>query len=244
MSDADHERRAVELVMGATQYAETLDALVERTGRTAADLRADSQAALTEMSAYVDESASRIWDRMGRWLTRSYEVDVDTQWPRGAGRAGAQALAGVPAQPPLLPRPAGPPGGHGRARPAQQLHPRRDQPRHVAALGAREAERADLHPPLQPRRPGLPGHAAPLPGVPAAPARQPRVVLRGRSHPHRQAPAAADGGAALPRRRLPRQRRGLRRRLPRAGLDRLRPAARGLGPVRRRRAAGARRRRA
>ena len=64
--------------MGSSQYAETLDALVERTGRTAADLRADSEAALTEMAAYIDDSASRIWDRMGRWLTRSYEVDVDT----------------------------------------------------------------------------------------------------------------------------------------------------------------------
>ncbi len=64
--------------MGSTQYAETLDALVERTGRTHADLSDDSQTALSEMSAYVDESASRVWDRMGRWLTRSYEVDVDS----------------------------------------------------------------------------------------------------------------------------------------------------------------------
>ncbi len=78
MSDVDHERRAVELVMDSTQYAEALDALTDRTGRTHADLRDDSKAALVEMSAYVDESASRVWDRMGRWLTRSYEVDVDT----------------------------------------------------------------------------------------------------------------------------------------------------------------------
>jgi glycerol-3-phosphate O-acyltransferase len=78
MSDVDHERRAVELVMASSQYAETLDALVERTGRTSADLRADSETALAEMAAYIDDSASRIWDRMGRWLTRSYEVDVDT----------------------------------------------------------------------------------------------------------------------------------------------------------------------
>ena len=78
MSDVDHERRAVELVMGTSQFAETLAALVERTGRTEADLRHDSQTALAEMAAHVDESASRVWDRMGRWLTRSYEVDVDT----------------------------------------------------------------------------------------------------------------------------------------------------------------------
>lgn len=78
MSDADHERRAVELVTGSPQYAETLAALVERTGRSEADLRQDSETALAEMAAYVDDSASRIWDRMGKWLTRSYEVDVDT----------------------------------------------------------------------------------------------------------------------------------------------------------------------
>ncbi len=78
MSATDHERRAVALVLGSTQYAETLAALVERTGRTEADLRDDSRTALAEMAAYVDESASRVWDRMGRWLTRSYEVDVDT----------------------------------------------------------------------------------------------------------------------------------------------------------------------
>ena len=78
MNDADHERRAVELVMATPQYAETLEALASRTGRTEADLRNDSRTALSEMSAYVDESASRVWDRMGRWLTRSYEVDVDT----------------------------------------------------------------------------------------------------------------------------------------------------------------------
>ena len=137
MSDVDHERRAVELVMGTTQYAETLAALVERTGRTEADLREDSQTALDEMAAYVDESASRVWDRMGRWLTRSYEVDVDTSRLAELAELGRQALAGVPAQPPLLPRPAGPAGGHDRARLPQQLHARRDQPRHVAALRAR-----------------------------------------------------------------------------------------------------------
>ncbi len=78
MTNVDDERRAVELVMGTTQYAEAIAALAERTGRPDADLRNDSQAALEEMSAYVDESASRVWDRMGRWLTRSYEVDVDS----------------------------------------------------------------------------------------------------------------------------------------------------------------------
>jgi glycerol-3-phosphate O-acyltransferase len=78
MGDADHERRAVELVMATPQYAEAMAVLRERTGRTEADLGADAETALREMAAYVDDSASRVWDRMGRWLTRSYEVDADT----------------------------------------------------------------------------------------------------------------------------------------------------------------------
>ncbi|WP_372734447.1 1-acyl-sn-glycerol-3-phosphate acyltransferase [Nocardioides sp.] len=78
MGDVDHERRAVEYVMGTAQYAEALAALVDRTGRPEAEVREDAQAALAEMSACIDESATRVWDRMGRWLTRSYEVDVDT----------------------------------------------------------------------------------------------------------------------------------------------------------------------
>ena len=217
--------------MGTTQYAETLAALVERTGRTRSRPRGRRGG-----RAGRDGGVRRRVGLPGLGPDGSV-VDALLRGRRrhqqagGAVRAGTQALAGVPAQPPLLPRPAGAAGGHGRARLPQQLHARRDQPRHVAALGAREAERADLHPPLQPRRPGLPRDAAALPRVPAAPARQPRVVLRGRPHPHRQAASTADGGAALPRRRLPRQRRDLRRRLPRAGLDRLRPAARGLGPL-------------
>ncbi|GAB2756922.1 lysophospholipid acyltransferase [Nocardioides salsibiostraticola] len=76
--NTDDERRAVELVTASAQYTETLAALAERTGRTQEDLEKDAQTALCEMAAYVDESASRVWDRMGRWLTRSYEVDVDT----------------------------------------------------------------------------------------------------------------------------------------------------------------------
>ncbi len=78
MGDVDHERRAVEYVMGTAQYAEALAALVDRTGRPEAEVGEDAQAALAEMSACIDESATRVWDRMGRWLTRSYEVDVDT----------------------------------------------------------------------------------------------------------------------------------------------------------------------
>lgn len=58
--------------------AETLAALVEKSGCTEEDLTADTEWALVEMSACVDESGSGVWDRMGRWLARSYEVGVDT----------------------------------------------------------------------------------------------------------------------------------------------------------------------
>lgn len=78
MDTADRERRAVELVEASRQYEEVLAGLVERTGRPEDELRAEAHVALEEMAAYVDASATRWWDRMGRWLTRSYEVDVDT----------------------------------------------------------------------------------------------------------------------------------------------------------------------
>ena len=64
--------------MDSGAFHEAIATLTERTGRTADDVRQDAEAALEEMSACIDESASRVWDRLGRWMTRSYEVDVDS----------------------------------------------------------------------------------------------------------------------------------------------------------------------
>lgn len=59
------------------QYSGAIDELVERTGRTPEDLRADAEKCLLELSSQIDTKATAAWDRMGRWLTRSYLVDPD-----------------------------------------------------------------------------------------------------------------------------------------------------------------------
>ena len=109
----------------------------------------------------------------------------------------------------------------------------------IGPLG--QARRDHLHPPQLRRRRDLQARRARVPRPPARQALQPRVVHRGRPHPHRQAAPAEVRPAALPgRRRRQLAGRPGRRRDARAGLDRLRPAARGRRDGRR---AGRRRRR-
>ena len=71
-------RDPVRAILGSAEFRRTLDDLVERTGRTPEDLRRDARGCLDEMVAEVGPQATQAWDRMGRWLTRSYDVDVDT----------------------------------------------------------------------------------------------------------------------------------------------------------------------
>ena len=59
------------------QYADVVAELVERTGRSPDDVRAEADKCLAELSSQIDQQATRAWDRMGRWLTRSYIVDAD-----------------------------------------------------------------------------------------------------------------------------------------------------------------------
>ncbi|MFZ2501476.1 MAG: 1-acyl-sn-glycerol-3-phosphate acyltransferase, partial [Nocardioides sp.] len=65
-------------VLGGPQFAAALDDLAARTGRTKPDLHRDAEAALAEMAAEITPSAMKLWDRMGKSLTRSYVVDADT----------------------------------------------------------------------------------------------------------------------------------------------------------------------
>ena len=101
------ERDAVDLIAASPEFAARVTALSAETGRTPEDIESDARACLTEMAAQVGPQATEVWDRFGRWLTRSYTVDAETAAP-GDPRPGPRALAGVPAQPPVLPRPAGP----------------------------------------------------------------------------------------------------------------------------------------
>ncbi len=63
--------------MASPQFGLAVADLVEKTGRTRTDLVAHAEGCLDEMAAQVGPQAMRAWDRMGRWLTRSYTVDAD-----------------------------------------------------------------------------------------------------------------------------------------------------------------------
>ncbi len=65
-------------IVSSPRFATVIDELVERTGRTRADVRKDAEECLDEMAAQVGPQATQAWDRLGRWLTRSYTVDADT----------------------------------------------------------------------------------------------------------------------------------------------------------------------
>lgn len=65
-------------VMRSQPFQDAIDELVSRTGRDRADLLRDAESCLEEMEATVDERAIKAWDRMGSWLSRSYNVDADT----------------------------------------------------------------------------------------------------------------------------------------------------------------------
>lgn len=72
------QRRAVETIVSSEAFTTTLTQLVERTGRSASDVRREAEGCLEEMVAQVTPQGTKAWDRMGRWLTRSYTVDADT----------------------------------------------------------------------------------------------------------------------------------------------------------------------
>ena len=114
-----------------------------------------------------------------------------------------------------------------RAEPAAHLQARRHQ-RVVLAHGSDgTARRPHLHPAQLPRRPGVQARAAGVRGLARRAPPEPRVVHRGRPHPHRQAARPPPRAARLPRRRG--ARRPLRRLRAPAGVDRLRRAARRRG---------------
>ncbi|MEI2811081.1 MAG: hypothetical protein V9F00_13060 [Nocardioides sp.] len=80
-------------VLGSPQWAASLEDLAERTGRSKPDLRKDAEAALAEMAAEITPGAIKVWDRMGKSLTRSYTVDADT-----SSLAHLRELTGAPSR--------------------------------------------------------------------------------------------------------------------------------------------------
>ncbi|MFN8195305.1 MAG: 1-acyl-sn-glycerol-3-phosphate acyltransferase [Nocardioidaceae bacterium] len=71
-------RNPVQAMLDSEAFATTVADLVRRTGRSEADIRKDATGCLEEMTAQVGPQATQAWDRLGRWLTRSYVVDADT----------------------------------------------------------------------------------------------------------------------------------------------------------------------
>ena len=67
----------VRAIMATSQFRERVALLVDETGRLEADVRRDAEECLCEMTAPVSPRATAVWDRFGRWLSRSYEVDVE-----------------------------------------------------------------------------------------------------------------------------------------------------------------------
>ena len=195
------------------------------------------------MAAQVGPQATQAWDRMGRWLTRSYTVDADVSGARRAARARSrtQSLVFLPNHRSYL-DPLVLAVDPGAARLPAQPHPGRHQPRDVADLGARPAQRADLHPAYDEGRPCLSRDDAALLRA-ACCASTP--ISSGTSRAAAPAPAScgprrwACCATSSTRSLRNGDRRG--RRCARAGGHRLRPAGRGGGAVATRSPAGPRR---
>jgi glycerol-3-phosphate O-acyltransferase len=71
-------RDPVRAILGSPEFGRVIDELHDKTGRTTTDLRRDAEECLDEMVAEIGAPATQAWDRLGRWLTRSYVVDADT----------------------------------------------------------------------------------------------------------------------------------------------------------------------
>ena len=74
----DDARNPVQAMMASDRFAQVVAELAVSTGRDEADVRSDARTCLEEMAAQVSPQATQAWDRLGRWLTRSYTVDADT----------------------------------------------------------------------------------------------------------------------------------------------------------------------
>ncbi len=96
-STTNEKRQAKRAVMASPHFDAAIVELVAKTARTRADLVEHAEACLDEMTAEVDPAAMRAWDRLGRWLTRSYTVDtIDTSIPHLAELSARHSLVFLP----------------------------------------------------------------------------------------------------------------------------------------------------
>ncbi len=66
-----------ERIEASLQFEEAIASLAASTGRSEPDIRAEARACLKEMVAAQNSMATDVWTRMGSWLSRAYELDVD-----------------------------------------------------------------------------------------------------------------------------------------------------------------------
>ena len=134
--------------------------------------------------------------------SRAWDVQVDTDGLERLRELNRTLPAGLPAQPPLLRRPAGAGRRARRARLPAQPRARRGQPAVLAGRAAGQAGRDRVHPAQLRRRRDLQAGRPRVLRLPARQAVQPRVVHGGRPVADRQAaPAAATGCCATSPRR-------------------------------------------
>ncbi len=70
-------REVLAQIAGSQRFEAAVERLAEQTGRPAPQVREESVEALKEMTAGQSRRAVDAWTRMGRWMSRSYQLDAD-----------------------------------------------------------------------------------------------------------------------------------------------------------------------
>jgi glycerol-3-phosphate O-acyltransferase len=73
----DSTRAIREQIADSAEFRAAVAAQAAALGRTEADVAAEARDCLREMVAAENPTASQAWSRLGRWLSRAYELDVD-----------------------------------------------------------------------------------------------------------------------------------------------------------------------
>ena len=106
-----------------------------------------ARGALDEMVAAQSRRAIALWDQSGPLLLPRLPSRRRHDPARGTAGAEQGTFPGVPAQPPLVPRPAGAAAGAARERPSAQSRDGRSEHQLLADRTDRQAQRHRVHPP-------------------------------------------------------------------------------------------------
>ncbi len=70
---------AARSIMASPGFDDRMARLAQQTGQSVNDVRDEALASLSEMAADESRAAVATWSRVGRWFTRAYRVDADTE---------------------------------------------------------------------------------------------------------------------------------------------------------------------